>query len=149
MVGVRRAAGHDVDAVRQIVDQAYAPYVARMHRRPAPMNQDHAEAIRTALVWVAEVEDEVVGVAVAYVRPDHMFLETVAVLPQAHRQGIGSVLLGTVEAYARAQARQEVRLYTNEVMSENLGYYPRRGYRETHRSLDHGYHRVYFSKRLR
>jgi hypothetical protein len=42
----------------------------------------------------------------------------------------------------------EVRLYTNEAMTENLDYYPRRGYRETHRATQNGYRRVFFSKIL-
>lgn len=31
-------------------------------------------------------------------------------------------------------------------MTENLEYYPRRGYRETHRAQQHGYRRVFFTK---
>jgi hypothetical protein len=42
----------------------------------------------------------------------------------------------------------EIRLYTNEAMTENLDYYPRRGYRETHRATQDGYQRVFFSKAL-
>jgi hypothetical protein len=33
-------------------------------------------------------------------------------------------------------------------MTENLAYYPRHGYIETHRAEDGGYSRVYFSKHL-
>ena len=33
-------------------------------------------------------------------------------------------------------------------MTENLAYYPRRGYRETHRSTQDSYHRVFFTKIL-
>jgi hypothetical protein len=42
----------------------------------------------------------------------------------------------------------EIRLYTNEAMTENLGYYPRRGYTETHRARDEGVSRVFFRKAL-
>lgn len=38
--------------------------------------------------------------------------------------------------------------YTNEAMAENLAYYPRHGFAETHRATDHGYRRVFFTKRL-
>jgi hypothetical protein len=34
------------------------------------------------------------------------------------------------------------------MMSENLDYYPRRGYRETHRAEQDGYRRVFFTKLL-
>jgi hypothetical protein len=39
-----------------------------------------------------------------------------------------------------------VRLCTNEAMTENLEFYPRRGFRETGRGVQDGYHRVFFAK---
>lgn len=47
---------------------------------------------------------------------------------------------------ARAAGLSQIRLYTNEAMTENLAYYPRHGYRETHRGIEDGYRRVYFTK---
>lgn len=41
-----------------------------------------------------------------------------------------------------------IRLCTNEAMTENLAYYLRMGYPETHRAVENGYHRVFFTKRL-
>jgi hypothetical protein len=40
----------------------------------------------------------------------------------------------------------EIRLYTNEAMTENLAYYIRHGYAETHRAGQDGFHRVFFRK---
>lgn len=42
----------------------------------------------------------------------------------------------------------EVRLYTNVKMTENLSYYPRRGYREVERRTENGFERVYYSRVL-
>jgi len=42
-----------------------------------------------------------------------------------------------------------VRLCTNEVMDENLGYYERHGFQETHRSVVGPYRRVHFRRRLK
>lgn len=42
----------------------------------------------------------------------------------------------------------EVRLYTSAAMTENLAYYSRQGYTETHRAHHDGIHRVFFRKRL-
>lgn len=36
----------------------------------------------------------------------------------------------------------------NALMAENVAYYLRKGFVETHRASDAGYERVYFSKRL-
>ena len=52
------------------------------------------------------------------------------------------------EAAAVANDRGELRLYTNEAMASNLDYYPRRGFVETHRRMDEGYRRVYFTRKV-
>lgn len=48
--------------------------------------------------------------------------------------GAGGALLAYADEAARAAGRSEIRLYTNEAMTENLEYYPRRGFAETHRA---------------
>ena len=52
------------------------------------------------------------------------------------------------EARARAQGLARVRLYTNEVMAENLAFYRRLGYREEDKRLEDGYSRIYLVKIL-
>jgi GNAT superfamily N-acetyltransferase len=63
-------------------------------------------------------------------------------------RGIGVRLLDLAEDHARSLHLGEVRLYTNEAMTENLSYYPRHGYAETHRAEQDGFRRVYFRKPL-
>lgn len=59
---------------------------------------------------------------------------------------MGSQLLQVVEDYARAEGLSEVRLHNNEAMSGNLEYCPHRGYRETHRCVQNGFSRGFFTK---
>ena len=59
---------------------------------------------------------------------------------------MGSRLLQLAEELARTHGLREVHLYTNEAMTENLDYYPRRGYHETHRAEQDGFSRVFFAK---
>jgi len=40
-------------------------------------------------------------------------------------------------------------LYTNEAMTANTTYYEHRDYQETHRSVEDGYNRIYYSRPLR
>ena len=42
----------------------------------------------------------------------------------------------------------EIRLYTNVAMTENLSFYPRHGYVETGRESHDGFNRVFFAKSL-
>ena len=79
---------------------------------------------------------------------DHLLLDTIAVAPGAQGGGQGRRLLERAERDAIEQGLSEVRLCTNEAMTENLVYYPRHGYRETGRAVQDGYRRVFFSKSL-
>jgi GNAT superfamily N-acetyltransferase len=66
--------------------------------------------------------------------------------PRAQNTGLGSRLLGLAEQHALTMGLPEIRLYTNEAMTENLAYYLRHGYAETHRAEQDGFHRVFFRK---
>ena len=79
---------------------------------------------------------------------DHLLIDNIAVIPEYQGTGLGTLLLRVAEEQARAAALPQIRLYTNEAMTENLTYYPRHGYRESHRAMEHGYRRVFFTKTL-
>jgi GNAT superfamily N-acetyltransferase len=148
VLSVRRAEEAEAAALEAVAREAYRVYVPRIGRQPAPMTADYAEAVRGGNTWVAVVDGEIAGLLVLVVRPDHLLLENVAVLPSAQGRGIGARLLAVAEEQAREFGREEVRLYTNEAMTENLAYYPKHGYGETHRAEQDGFRRVFFSKRL-
>ncbi len=144
---IRRAVAADVDDVRRIVERAYEQYVPRMGRKPAPMLDDYHDLIGRGVVDVAVgADDRVIGVVVLWPEVDHLYVDNIAVDPDVRGTGAGGALLAHADAVARAAGRSEIRLYTNAAMTENLDYYPRRGFIETHRAEDAGYHRVYFSR---
>ena len=148
MLTVRLARESDIGALAAVAAEAYRRYVPRIGREPAPMTADYAQAVRSGLTWVAEADGDVVGLLVLVVHPDHLLLENVAVLPSAQRCGVGARLLALAEDQARARGLAEIRLYTNEAMTENLAYYGRHGYAETHRAEQGGFRRVFFTKHL-
>lgn len=134
--------------MRQLARAAYQRFVRRMGQEPAPMGGDYVNVVARSHAWVAEQEGTLVGFLVFEPAVDHLLVENVAVAPKRQGLGVGGALLGLAEQQARASGLSELRLYTNEVMTENLGYYARRGYRETHRGIQDGYRRVYFTKLL-
>ncbi|MCV7256313.1 GNAT family N-acetyltransferase [Mycobacterium hackensackense] len=119
-----------------------------MGRRPAPMDVDFTAALNDSLVWAIEDDGRLDAVLVLEHHADHVLVDTIAVDPAARGRGHGARLLDRAESDARELGLSEVRLYTNEAMSENLTYYPRRGYQETGRRTEDGYHRVYFRKKI-
>jgi GNAT superfamily N-acetyltransferase len=148
VITIRRAAAPDIGALRAVTDAAYAHYIPRIGRQPAPMTADYADAVRGGQAWLAVQDGQVVGVAVLADQDDHLLLENLAVLPAAQKTGIGARLLALAEEQARSRGFGEIRLYTNQAMTENLAYYPRHGYTETHRAGQGGFRRVFFRKLL-
>jgi ribosomal protein S18 acetylase RimI-like enzyme len=144
----RRAVPDDVTAVKAVVEAAYALYVPRIGREPAPMTADYASLVTAGDVWVGETDGHVVGVLVIRASGDALEVENVAVDPAAQGLGHGRALVSFAEIRARELGLAAVELYTNEAMADNIALYPRLGYRETDRRVEDGYRRVYFRKTL-
>lgn len=142
----RRATHDDIDGVGLLVAAAFGKYVDRIGRAPAPMTANYASLLETSRVWVIDDRDQIVGVLVTQAQHDHLLLDVVAVSPMAQGAGHGQDLLVRADQDAREQGLEEIRLCTNAAMTENLEFYPRRGYRETSRAVQDGYHRVFFAK---
>jgi hypothetical protein len=140
---VRRATQADLAALQKITHEAYEKYIERIGHRPVPMDSDYETLVGEGRVWVAE-KGSVVGLLVLADAADHVLVENLAVAPDAQARGVGQRLLRHAEERARDAELTQVRLYTHEAMTENVAYYPRRGYRETHRETP----RVFFTKVL-
>ena len=146
---IRPATPADESAIRTCAEAAYGRYVAAIGRKPAPMVADFAADIALGRIHVAtDAAGALQGFIVFFDRDGAMFLENVAVLPQAAGQGIGKALIAHCEGRARALGLGSVQLYTNEKMVENLSIYPRLGYAEVARRREDGFDRVFFEKRL-
>ena len=142
----RLAQPSDAESVRALVRRAYAPYLARMDREPAPMTADYAALIVAGHVTLALAEGRLAGALVCYPQGDALHVENVAVEPDRHGAGIGRALLARAEEEARSQGLGAVELYTNEVMTENLPFYAALGYDVEGQGEEAGYRRVFFRK---
>lgn len=140
------AAPADVPAIEALVREAYEPYVDRIGREPGPLRADYAAIVAEGRALVARRGERIVGLLVTSLHADHLLVENVAVAAGERGTGLGSALLATAEGWARAAGVPEVRLYTHERMTENLAFYPRRGYVETGRRREDGFARVFFAK---
>lgn len=146
---IRSAQGGDVDAVRQLVHDAYRHYIARLGKPPGPMLDDYALLIAEEQVWVLEDGGALTGVLVLKnAEGGALLLDNIAVAPTAQGKGYGRELVAFAEAEARRRGNIQVRLYTHVLMTENLALYERLGFRETGRVTEKGYERVYMAKQL-
>ena len=126
---IRRAVTADAPSIAEIAVSAYRGYVAVMGREPAPMRADFQAHIDIDMVFVADATD---GIATAQ---------------RHHGRGLGRLLVEFAEDW-RSRRTDRVQLYTNILMTDNLGCYDRLGYRHTGRRIVDGFDRAYFEKRL-
>lgn len=149
---IRLATADDRSAVEGIAEAAYAQYIPRMDKKPAPMTEDYAKRIAESQVHVLTAYDDngecVRGFLVLEPGTEYMLLDNVAVDPRHQGRGYGKALIRFAEETAFAAGYRGVTLYTNEVMVENISLYSRLGFVETHRAHDHGFKRVFMSKQL-
>jgi ribosomal protein S18 acetylase RimI-like enzyme len=138
----------DARAVAACVRAAYAHYVARIGREPAPMTADYEALIAAGEVWLIRAGEQVAGVLVLRPQPPALLVENVAVAPGFQARGLGRALMAFADAHARAEGLAEVILYTNERMTENLRFYPALGFTETGRAMQDGFARVFYRKIL-
>ncbi|WP_395311695.1 GNAT family N-acetyltransferase [Mycobacterium sp. AMU20-3851] len=143
---LRRAVPADRIELERLIGVAFAPYVERIGRPPAPMTADYGAALADSRVWVADGDNRLEAALVLDPHAGYLLIEVIAVDPAAQGRGIGAALLDRAAEQARDLGLAEVRLYTNEAMTENLVYYPRRGFIETGRRVEDGYRRVYFAR---
>lgn len=147
-LAVRAAVPDDVQAIETLVRDAYGKYIERIGKPPAPMTADYGRLVAEGDVWVLELHGDVVGLIILRSETDHLLLSNVAVSPAHQGHGLGSRLLAHAEAQARQRGFREMRLYTNELMHENLVVYGKRGWSEYGRAEQDGFRRVFMKKAL-
>jgi ribosomal protein S18 acetylase RimI-like enzyme len=144
---IRQAEQGDQEALVDCVQAAYSKYIERIGKTPAPMLADYKTLIAQGTVYVLADEKEVRGVLVMMPQGKDMFVESVAIDPRFQRRGLGRTLMAFVEQRARKEQSDEIRLYTNELMTENLLFYHKLGFEEEGRHVQNGYRRVFLRKR--
>lgn len=144
---MRRALAADADAVRRLVHAAYRHYEPLLGRTPMPMLTDYDVAVREHEVWVLETADGIIAAVLELIeRPNHLWIDNVAVDPAWQGKGLGRKLLGFADDECRRRGLPELGLLTNERYVANIAMYERYGYRETGREPHLGTDLVHFRK---
>jgi GNAT superfamily N-acetyltransferase len=143
---IRRATVDDLPSVQEVVTAAYAKYLDRMDRPPAPLLADYRAVLEAGDLWVAG--RPVTGLIVLTQSGDSLHVDNVAVHPSAQGTGLGRQLMEFAEQQAQQRGLRRLTLYTHEVMVENQLIYAHVGYREVYRRTENGYRRVYMEKLL-
>ena len=145
-LSLRHATAADLPAIKALIDAAYARYLPRMAKPPAPMQRDYGPSVEAGTTWVTGTP--IVAVLTLYPREDHLLVENVVVHPDAQGRGLGRVLMGFAEQEAARLGITRMALVTHEVMTENQAIYAHLGYTEVDRRAEDGYRRIYMEKCL-
>jgi len=130
---IRRARPDEAPVIDAITQAAYAKWVPVLGRKPMPMTVDYAAALREHHFDLLELDGDIAGLIELVPQPDALFIESVAIAPQRHGQGYGSLLLRHAESVAAELGLGMMRLLTNGLMAANIALYASRGYVETRR----------------
>jgi ribosomal protein S18 acetylase RimI-like enzyme len=140
---IRLATLDDVPRIRAIARAAYAKYMPRIGREPAPMAADYEAEVAAQRVVVIDPDAGVSGYMVAWPEADAYFIDNIGIAPNAQGRGLGRQLIEHAAAEAHRLHLPALRLYTNAAMIENLCMYTYLGFVETHRAAEKGFNRIY------
>jgi ribosomal protein S18 acetylase RimI-like enzyme len=143
---LRHATAADLPAIKSLIEAAYARYLTRMDKPPAPMLRDYGASVEAGTTWVTG--SPIAAVLTLDPRGDHLLIENIAVHPRAQGRGLGRDLMSFAEQEAARRGFTRMALYTHEVMTENQAIYARLGYTEVGRRAEDGYRRIYMEKAL-
>jgi GNAT superfamily N-acetyltransferase len=147
-IEIRPAALQDAARIRDLTRTAYARWVGLIGREPLPMLADYDRAVREHAIDLLTVGGALAGLIETILRPDHLWIENVAVAPDRQGRGYGRLLLAHAEARTAESGRGEIRLQTNAAFAANLALYARLGYAIDRTEPFRGGTVVYMRKRI-
>jgi ribosomal protein S18 acetylase RimI-like enzyme len=125
---LRCAGAADAVAIRELVRAAYAKWIPLIGREPMPMLADYARAVREHQIDILWSEGRMTGLIETMLRPDHLWIENVAVRPDCQGQGFGRLLMAHAESRAAEAGLCDIRLQTNGAFAANITFYEGLGY---------------------
>ena len=130
--GLTRATPEDATDLKVLAERAYAHYVPIINAVPVPMLADYAASVRDHEVWTLRPDGALSASLVLIHGGDHLLIESIAVDPESQGKGYGRLLLDWSRQRAAALGLDDLRLYTNVLMTDNRAWYARAGFTETH-----------------
>jgi ribosomal protein S18 acetylase RimI-like enzyme len=132
MKGLRRAQPSETEKIAAFQQAAYERNRTIIGVEPIPLQADYAKILSKYEVWLDEEADKLAGVLILEPRPDDLLIWSVATAPDARRSGLGNRLLAAAEHRARDLGKRVIRLYTGELLVNNVAWYQRRGFAIEH-----------------
>ena len=143
MINIRSFQTRDLETVRSLFAQGLMDFAQGFEREVGgyvqeSLNDDLADITASYMddpanhFWVADEDGEVKGMVGVQRRSDQEAeLRRMSVASTARRQGVGLMLLETVEAFCRDRGHQRIQLTTVTLLTPAIAMYQRFGFRLT------------------
>lgn len=132
---VRRALVSDAPVMAQVLLSAFESfrplYTEGGFAATTPTAETIAQRLDEGPAWVAVIGEEVCGTVSAVVKGTRLYIRSMAVVPSARSQGVGSVLLREVERYAAEQHVRSMYLSTTPFLHDAIRLYEQFGFTRT------------------
>src|SRR5437870_1364737 len=132
-VEIRLAIPDDADAIAEILRVAFSEFKNDYTSEALSVVTPSADEIATRFgegpQWLATVDGKPRGTVSVVREPDHLYIRSMAVLPEAQGMGIGRKLLDAVESYAIENGFNRLFLYTTYFSRVAIQLYEKRGFR--------------------
>ncbi|MFW9770203.1 MAG: GNAT family N-acetyltransferase [Candidatus Thorarchaeota archaeon] len=135
-VTIRRAELAEVDVIKEIIREAYAPIKKQLSREPAALKEGLDKISRHIQMgdqYVALVGDTVVGTMRVRLRGQVGVISRVGVRQSFRNRRIGSKLVDYAENLLSVRNAQRIEVEIYGVVENQLSFYERNGYVETGR----------------
>ncbi len=123
--------GEAADKILSITRAAFAEYEGKLNPPSGAANstlEEISSQIAEGGAVLATLDNNPVGSALFRLRPDHLYIGRLSVLPGYRGRGVASAVLRLCEQIAMNVGLKELRLGTRVSMPRNIALYERHGY---------------------
>lgn len=145
---IRPAELQDMGSVMDCIKKSFEPYISILRQIPNALNADLKKIIDSQNLFVATIDDKIVGTIEIIINHESINLEKLSVLPYFRGKGIGKKLISYAEFLAKENRIKKIKLFTNERLIDNIRYFKKNGFSETDKKVENGFKRVYFEKNI-
>jgi ribosomal protein S18 acetylase RimI-like enzyme len=134
-IRIRRADADDAPSVASVLRESFEEYEHLYTREgfeaTTPACAEVLRRIEEGPVWVALVDERVVGTVSAFPKGESLYVRGMGLAPAARGRGIGELLLRRVEGFASEHGFGRLFLSTTPFLSRAIRLYERHGFKRT------------------
>ena len=131
-VEIRLATRDDAATISEVLLESFSTfrdqYTPEAFEIVTPSAELIIERFAEGPMWVAIVDDKIVGTASVLPEPEWLYVRSMAVVPSARGMGIATKLLDVIDEYAIGERFEKLFLYTTYFSTGAVEHYEKHGY---------------------